>query len=50
MLAAFLTVHIDMVLHAPLKVRNLNVTPLAAWLRVALQPVLMVWVWWHRKT
>ena len=49
MLAAFLPVHIDMVLHAPLKLGSLNVTPLGAWLRAALQPVLMLWVWWHAK-
>ncbi len=49
MLAAFLPVHIDMALNAPLKLGNLDVTPLGAWLRVALQPVLMLWVWWHAK-
>jgi uncharacterized membrane protein len=49
MLAAFLPVHIDMALHAPFKLGNITVTPLIAWLRLALQPALMLWVWWHRK-
>jgi uncharacterized membrane protein len=49
MLVAFLPVHIDMALHAPLKLGNLKVTPFGAWLRVALQAVLMLWVWWHTK-
>ncbi|WP_184545093.1 DoxX family protein [Mucilaginibacter sp. FT3.2] len=49
MLAAFLPVHIDMALHAPLQVGSLNVTPFTAWLRVAFQPALMLWVWWHAK-
>ncbi len=49
MLTAFLPVHIDMALHAPLKLGNLNVTPLGAWLRIALQPILMLWAWWHTK-
>ncbi len=49
MLAAFLPVHIDMALHAPLKLGNITVTPLAAWLRIGFQPVLMLWAWWHAK-
>jgi uncharacterized membrane protein len=49
MLIAFLPVHISMIGTAPLKSGNLMVTPAIAWLRLALQPVLMVWVWWHHK-
>ncbi|WP_183563651.1 DoxX family protein [Mucilaginibacter sp. SP1R1] len=49
MLIAFLPVHISMIADAPLKLGNLIVTPLIAWLRLALQPVLMLWAWWHRK-
>lgn len=46
MLAAFLPVHIDMLIRAPLKVGSLIVTPLLAWIRILLQPVLMLWAWW----
>ena len=49
MLIAFLPVHISMIANAPLKLGNLMVTPRIAWLRLALQPVLMLWVWWHHK-
>jgi uncharacterized membrane protein len=49
MLIAFLPVHISMIADAPLKLGNLMVTPLIAWVRLALQPVLMIWAWWHRK-
>jgi uncharacterized membrane protein len=49
MLTAFLPVHIQMVTDAPLKLGALTVTPLIAWLRLALQPVLMLWVWWYTK-
>lgn len=47
MLAAFLPVHISMITDAPFKVGGTTVVPLLAWLRLALQPVLMVWAWWH---
>jgi uncharacterized membrane protein len=49
MLIAFLPVHITMLINAPLKLGNLTVTPIIAWVRLLLQPVLIVWVWWHRK-
>ena len=49
MLAAFLPVHISMITDAPFKVGSTTVVPLLAWLRLALQPVLMVWAWWHTK-
>lgn len=49
MLIAFLPVHITMLMNAPLKVGNLLVTPAIAWIRLLLQPVLMLWAWWHRK-
>src|SRR5579875_2496278 len=42
MLTAFLPVHIDMIVHAPLEIGSLTVTPLLAWLRLLLQPVLML--------
>jgi uncharacterized membrane protein len=47
MLAAFLPVHISMITDAPFKVGSTTVGPLLAWLRLALQPALMVWAWWH---
>ncbi|QEC75805.1 DoxX family protein [Mucilaginibacter ginsenosidivorax] len=49
MLAAFLPVHIQMLIDAPFKLANITVTPLIAWVRLILQPALMLWVWWHRK-
>ncbi|MEB0262848.1 MULTISPECIES: MauE/DoxX family redox-associated membrane protein [unclassified Mucilaginibacter] len=49
MLVAFLPVHITMLQNSPLKVGDLWVTHAIAWVRLALQPVLMLWAWWHRK-
>ena len=49
MLIAFLPVHISMIADAPLKLGNFMVTPRIAWLRLALQPLLMLWAWWHHK-
>ena len=50
MLIAFLPVHIDMVIHAPVKLGDLTVTPLLAWIRlVVLQPLLIGWAWWYTK-
>lgn len=50
MLIAFLPVHIQMVIDAPLQLGNLTVTPLIAWTRlIVLQPLLIVWAWWHRE-
>lgn len=49
MLAAFLPVHITMLQQAPLHLGNLYVTPLIAWMRLLLQPVLMLWAWWHTR-
>jgi uncharacterized membrane protein len=50
MLAAFIPVHITMLQQAPLQVGKLYVTPLIAWLRLLMQPVLMLWLAWHIKT
>ncbi|WP_460679484.1 DoxX family protein [Mucilaginibacter koreensis] len=49
MLAAFLPVHIDMLLHAPMQLGKLTVTPAIAWIRLLLQPVLMLWARWHTQ-
>lgn len=50
MLAAFLPVHITMLQQAPLQVGALWVTPPIAWIRLLLQPVLMLWLAWHMQT
>ena len=49
MLMAFLPVHIQMVVDAPFNLGTFTVTPLVAWLRLALQPVLIGWAWWYVK-
>jgi len=50
MLIAFLPVHIDMIGNTPLRLGNLIVTPLIAWIRlVVLQPSLILWAWWYTK-
>lgn len=49
MLAAFLPVHVNMVTDAPYRLDNAMVKPWLAWLRLALQPALMAWAWWHTR-
>jgi uncharacterized membrane protein len=49
MLAAFLPVHIQMVIDAPFMLGTIHVTPFWAWARVLFQPVLMLWAWWYVK-
>ncbi len=49
MLIAFVPVHVTMLMESPLKVGDLLVTPAIAWIRLLLQPVLMLWAWWHSK-
>lgn len=50
MLIAFLPVHISMISDAPLKLGDLMVTPVIAWIRlVILQPILILWAWWYTK-
>jgi uncharacterized membrane protein len=49
LLIAFLPVHIQMVIDAPFKLGTLTVTPLVAWIRILLQPVLILWAWWYVK-
>ncbi|MEO8885039.1 MAG: DoxX family protein [Mucilaginibacter sp.] len=49
LLVAFLPVHIDMLINAPLQLGTLTVTPTLAWLRLLLQPVLMLWAWWYTR-
>ncbi|MFD0763756.1 DoxX family protein [Mucilaginibacter lutimaris] len=49
MLIAFLPVHITMLQQSPIKIGTLMVTPAIAWARLLLQPLLMLWAWWHRE-
>ncbi|TWR26373.1 DoxX family protein [Mucilaginibacter pallidiroseus] len=49
MLTAFLPVHITMLIDAPMQLGKLTVTPALAWVRLLLQPLLMLWAWWHRR-
>ncbi len=49
MLIAFLPVHINMVMHKPFSVGGAVVSPVLAWVRLALQPVLIIWAWWHTR-
>ena len=48
-LFAFLPVHIDMLIKAPIQLGSITVTPLLAWLRILFQPVLILWAWWYTK-
>lgn len=49
LLVAFLPVHIQMIIDAPFNLGTFTVTPLVAWLRLALQSVLILWAWWYVK-
>ena len=48
MLIAFLPVHIGM-LGGHTEISGKSVTPLLAWARLFLQPVLIGWAWWHTR-
>jgi uncharacterized membrane protein len=47
MLVAFLPVHIQMIVDAPVRIGMITVTPALAWTRLALQPVLVAWAIWN---
>ncbi len=47
MLLAFLPVHIQMTVDAPVRIGMITVTPAFAWIRLALQPVLVAWAIWN---
>ena len=49
LLVAFLPVHIDMLINAPVQLGSITVTPLLAWLRIVIQPLLILWAWWYTK-
>lgn len=46
LLLLFLPVHIDM-LKGHTHIHGRVITPVWAWLRLFLQPVLIWWAWWH---
>lgn len=48
-LIAFLPVHIQMIIDAPMMLGKLHVTKLGAWIRVLFQPVLMLWAGWYTR-
>jgi uncharacterized membrane protein len=50
MLAAFMPVHIAMLQQAPMRLGPWHITPAIAWIRILLQPVLMLWLAWHWQT
>lgn len=47
MLLAFLPVHIQMIVDAPVRIGMITVTPALAWIRLGLQPVLVAWAIWN---
>ena len=49
MLIAFIPVHINMLWGAQGQVGQIDISPLIAWLRLLLQPVLIVWALWHTR-
>jgi uncharacterized membrane protein len=49
MLIAFLPTHIDMIVHAPMLVGSILVTPAIAWGRIPVQLLLILWAWWYTK-
>ena len=50
LLIAFIPVHVNMLgFNKNIQIGKLNVTPLTAWLRLLLQPVLIWWAWWHTR-
>jgi uncharacterized membrane protein len=51
MLIAFIPVHVQMVIDAPFLLGGtITVSPFVAWVRlVVLQPLLILWAWWHTK-
>jgi uncharacterized membrane protein len=47
MLVAFLPVHIQMIVDAPVRIGMITVTPVLAWGRLALPPLLIAWSIWN---
>lgn len=49
MLIAFIPVHTNMIWGGQGHAGPIKVSPLLAWLRLLLQPVLILWAWWHTE-
>lgn len=49
MLIAFIPVHIYMIQKGGCMNKLVCIPLWQAWLRLALQPALIIWVWWHMK-
>ncbi len=49
MLMAFVPAHIYMIQKGGCMNEDVFIPLWKAWLRLALQPVLILWAWWHRK-
>ncbi len=49
MLVSFISVHIYMIQKGGCMNQLVCIPLWKAWLRLALQPVLILWAWWHRK-
>ena len=49
MLIAFIPVHIYMIQKGGCMNEIVCIPLWKAWLRLALQPLLILWAWWHRK-
>ncbi|GAB3934189.1 DoxX family protein [Mucilaginibacter myungsuensis] len=47
MLIAFMPVHIQMLIDAPMTLGKLHVTKFGAWIRILFQPVLIAWAAWY---
>ncbi|MEO9147094.1 MAG: MauE/DoxX family redox-associated membrane protein [Ginsengibacter sp.] len=49
MLIVFISVHVYMIQKGGCMNEIVCIPLWEAWLRLALQPVLILWAWWHRK-
>jgi uncharacterized membrane protein len=49
MLIVFITVHVYMIQKGGCMNELVCIPLWKAWLRLLLQPVLILWAWWHRK-
>ncbi len=47
MLIAFMPVHINMIINAPMQVGSLLVTQTIAWIRIPFQVLFVMWAWWY---
>jgi uncharacterized membrane protein len=47
MLFAFMPVHINMIVNAPMQVGSLLVTRTIAWIRIPFQVLFVLWAYWY---